>query len=126
MLKDNIKRLRLSRGLNQVQFAERLNVTQGSVSHWETGRAMPDTYQLLRIAKAFDITVDELTEGEDVVPADLSEPQDPPAPPPLAPHEEAEAIMQHLLAELRGLPDSEYDNVVKYIRFLKQNSDEKK
>lgn len=75
MLCKNISRLRKSRGLTQVEFAKRLNVTQGAVSQWENGRTMPDTYQLLRIAKAFDITVDELTDGEDVFPADMSEPK---------------------------------------------------
>lgn len=75
MLCKNISRLRKSRGLTQIEFAKRLNVTQGAVSQWENGRTMPDTYQLLRIAKAFDITVDELTNGVDVFPADMSEPE---------------------------------------------------
>lgn len=117
MLKDNIKRLRLSRGLNQVQFAERLNVTQGSVSHWETGRAMPDTYQLLRIAKAFDITVDELTDGEDVFPADVSEPEVF-----IAPSTEDSQLTQAIMDELRGIPDDMQDNILSYIRFLKSNN----
>lgn len=66
MLANRIKNLRRSIGLNQIEFAKALNVTQSAVSHWETGRSNPDTHQLLRIAKYFGITVDELTKGIEV------------------------------------------------------------
>lgn len=63
MFSNRIKNLRRSIGLNQIDFARALNVTQAAVSHWETGRSYPDTHQLLRIAKFFSISVDELTNG---------------------------------------------------------------
>lgn len=117
MLCKNISRLRKSRGLTQIEFAKRLNVTQGAVSQWENGRTMPDTYQLLRIAKAFDITVDELTNGEDVFPADMSEPEVF-----IAPSTEDSQLTQAIMDELRGVPDDMQDNILSYIRFLKSNT----
>lgn len=36
-----IERLRKTLGLSQRQFAEKLGVTQGSVSHWEESRRVP-------------------------------------------------------------------------------------
>lgn len=46
---ERILRLRSELGLDQVGFAQRLNVNQGTVSRWETGEAAPGphTYKLL-------------------------------------------------------------------------------
>ena len=40
-----------------------LGVTNKAVSKWETGEAMPETSQLVPIARIFGVTVDELLEG---------------------------------------------------------------
>lgn len=60
MFRDNIVRLRKSRGLTQVGFAKALHVTQSAVSHWESGRSIPDAIQMSRIAEYFGVTVDDL------------------------------------------------------------------
>lgn len=60
MLNKNITRLRRSRGLTQVEFAKLIHVTQSAVSHWESGRSVPDTLQLFRIAEFFGVTVEAL------------------------------------------------------------------
>lgn len=62
MLNKNITRLRKSKGLTQVDFAKQLHVTQSAVSHWESGRSIPDTVQLFRIAEFFGVTVEELSQ----------------------------------------------------------------
>lgn len=60
MLSKNIARLRKSRGLTQVELAKALHVTQSAVSHWESGRSIPDTVQLFQIAEFFGTTVDDI------------------------------------------------------------------
>ena len=37
-----IKEIRKEKGLTQEQLAEKLDVSQKSVSRWETGKTMPD------------------------------------------------------------------------------------
>lgn len=112
MVGKNIANLRKQLGLTQTQFATKLNVTQGAVSQWETGRTMPDTFQLLSIAKAFDIPVDDLTAGE-VIPTNVVPVFSPSASP------ETDDIRQRILAELESLPDSAFERAMEYIRFLK-------
>lgn len=63
MLSSNIAKMRKRHGLTQIEFAKKLHVTQSAVSHWESGRSMPDTTQLFNIAQLFGMTVDELSSG---------------------------------------------------------------
>ena len=56
--------LRKSKGYTQSALAEILNVSNRTVSKWETGDGYPDITLLPDIAKALDITVDELLSGE--------------------------------------------------------------
>ena len=72
MLSSNIAKLRKRNGLTQIEFAKKLHVTQSAVSHWESGRTMPDTTQLFNIAQLFGMTVDELSSGShDAVPNEI-------------------------------------------------------
>lgn len=64
MLNSNIAKLRKKHGLTQIEFAKQLHVTQAAVSHWENGRANPDTFQLFKIAQFFNMSVDELSGNE--------------------------------------------------------------
>lgn len=77
MIGDNISYIRKKRGFTQIDFADALGVTQSAVSHWETGRAVPDTRQIFNIAKLLGVSVDALsssqTEGK---PADETEKQE--------------------------------------------------
>lgn len=53
-------------GLNQVDAAKALGVTQGAISMWENGRTKPRSAQIVEIAKLYGVTVDELLrEDED-------------------------------------------------------------
>lgn len=65
MIGKNISALRRKHKLTQNEFAERVHVTQGAVSQWETGRTNPDTYQLIQIADIFGVDVNTLTKGEE-------------------------------------------------------------
>lgn len=72
MLNKNITRLRKSKGLTQVDFAKQLHVTQSAVSHWESGRSIPDTVQLFRIAEFFGVTVEELSQIKEQEPPTIT------------------------------------------------------
>ena len=47
-------------GLSQTEVAKALGVNQASVSYWESGKTQPRSAQLLKIAKLYGVTVDEL------------------------------------------------------------------
>jgi len=61
MLSENIKILRESRNLTQVQFAAKLNVKKQTVSNWENGNVMPSVQQLVNIALIFSGSTNHLT-----------------------------------------------------------------
>ena len=53
-------KLRKGQGYTQSTFAEAVGVSRQSVYKWETGQSYPDVEKLLKIARMFGITVDEL------------------------------------------------------------------
>lgn len=59
-----IKELRKGHGYTQQELAERLNVSDRSVSRWETGTNLPDLSLLVQIADLFEVDVRELIDGE--------------------------------------------------------------
>lgn len=58
-----IAELRKEKHLTQEQLAEKLGVTQKSVSRWETGRNMPDLSILQLLSIELSTTVPELLDG---------------------------------------------------------------
>lgn len=59
-MKNGIKNKRECLGLTQMELAQRIGVTQGAVTQWETGATKPSTDTLMKIAEVFGCTVDEL------------------------------------------------------------------
>lgn len=59
-LNENIKKLRLQNGLNQVEFAKCMNVTKQCVSNWENDNVLPSIEMLVRMADFFQVTTDYL------------------------------------------------------------------
>ena len=57
---NQIKQLRIRRGVTQEALAQRLGVTAQAVSKWERGAATPDIGMLPDISAYFGITIDEL------------------------------------------------------------------
>ncbi len=53
-------KLRKGQGHTQSTFAEAVGVSRQSVYKWETGQSYPDVERLLKIARMFGVTVDEL------------------------------------------------------------------
>ena len=60
MFETRIKSLRTSLGLNQVEFAAKLNVTKQSVSNWENGNILPSVDMLIKICNTFSVSADYL------------------------------------------------------------------
>lgn len=59
-----IKDLRIKNNLTQKEFADKYNVTYQAVSKWENGKNMPDLSLLKDICKDFDVSLDDLINGE--------------------------------------------------------------
>ena len=57
---ENIRDLRTAAGLTQVKFAEAMGVTQSTVSQWESGRVLPDTAKLPKLAEVLGCSVADL------------------------------------------------------------------
>lgn len=56
--------LRKDMGMTQSALAEQLNISNRTVSKWETGEGMPDISLLPALAKALGVSVDELLAGK--------------------------------------------------------------
>ena len=56
---------RKQKGMTQQELADILMITNKAISKWETGVGVPDISILKDLAKALNVTVDELLEGED-------------------------------------------------------------
>ena len=59
-----LKTLRNEKGLTQEQLANKFNVSNRSVSRWETGANLPDISLLVEIADFYDVDVREIIDGE--------------------------------------------------------------
>ena len=59
-LNENIKKLRIARNLNQVEFAKILCVTKQCVSNWENDNVVPSIDMLCKIADFFGVSTDYL------------------------------------------------------------------
>lgn len=61
-----LRDLRKEKGLTQEQLAERFNVSQRTVSRWETGSVTPDLDVLLQLADFYEVDLRALLNGERV------------------------------------------------------------
>ena len=59
-----LRQLRKEKELTQEQLAEKLNVSNRTISRWETGSNMPDLSLLVELADFYDIDIRELLNGE--------------------------------------------------------------
>lgn len=59
-----IAELRKKQGLTQQQLADKLNLSNKTISKWESGVGAPDISNLSVLAEVLEISVDELLRGE--------------------------------------------------------------
>lgn len=72
MFGTRIKALRVSHGLNQVEFGKMLNVTKQSVSNWENGNIQPSIDMIVKISCTFSVSADYLLGLDDIRQLDVS------------------------------------------------------
>ncbi|MCM3611795.1 helix-turn-helix domain-containing protein [Planococcus sp. MERTA32b] len=58
-----IYRLRKEQGLTQKQLAERLNVSDRTISKWERGNGFPDVSLLAGLSAAFGVNIENILDG---------------------------------------------------------------
>ena len=61
-LGNNLFEARKKSGLSQDKVAEKLGVTRQTISKWETNETTPDIYQAKKLAKLYNLSLDELIE----------------------------------------------------------------
>ena len=60
-----ISQKRKEKNLTQAQLAEKLGVSNKTISKWETGKCMPDYSVIEVLCEELDITIAELMDGEE-------------------------------------------------------------
>lgn len=60
MLNENIKSIRISKGLSQEELAMRLHVVRQTISKWERGLSVPDSDMIISLAKVLETSVSVL------------------------------------------------------------------
>ena len=63
---------RKEKNMTQAALAERLGVTNKTISKWETGKCMPDYSVIELLCRELEITVAELLDGEETIPRFLN------------------------------------------------------
>ncbi|WP_265455521.1 helix-turn-helix transcriptional regulator [Enterococcus sp. HY326] len=67
-LNQTLRENRQKHELTQQQLADKLFVSNKTISNWETGKTLPDIESLIRLANLFDLSLDNLLlEGSDIV-----------------------------------------------------------
>lgn len=62
-----IKELREKQNFTQIELANMINVSDKTVSKWETGRGLPDISLIEALSKALKVSVIELMNGEYII-----------------------------------------------------------
>lgn len=57
---NNLKELRIEKGLLQRELAEKLNTSNSTICDWERGRSEPSINDLITLSQIFDCTTDFL------------------------------------------------------------------
>ena len=61
---NTIKQLREKRGMTQKELAEIINMSDKTISKWETSRGLPDITVIADLAKALGVSIAELLTGD--------------------------------------------------------------
>lgn len=64
MLGEKLVKLRKEKNLSQEQLAEKIDVTRQTISNWELNETSPNAEQLIKLAKEFNISIDNLLDND--------------------------------------------------------------
>jgi DNA-binding XRE family transcriptional regulator len=71
---ERLKKCRKALGLSQITICEKLGVTQGNYSQWESGRQLIDPLIAVTLLQKFGVTLDYIYSGkEDTLPKALKD-----------------------------------------------------
>ena len=59
-ISEKLCELRREHGMSQEELAEKLLVSRQAISKWERGEALPDTENLIALARLYEVSLDEL------------------------------------------------------------------
>lgn len=62
---ETIAELRKSKGLTQLELAEKLNISDKAVSKWEKDKSNPSLEDIVTLSKLFDVTTDYIITGQE-------------------------------------------------------------
>lgn len=57
---NNIKKLRKESGMTQEQISVKLCMSRQTLSNYETGKRIPDIYELIVLADLFEVSLDTI------------------------------------------------------------------
>ncbi len=61
---DRLVELRKNSGYSQEELADKIGVSRQAISKWERGESSPDTDNLIELARLYNVTIDDLINGE--------------------------------------------------------------
>lgn len=61
----NLFKARKKVGLSQEEVSEKLEVSRQTISKWETNETVPDIYQAKKLAKIYNLSLDELIDFDE-------------------------------------------------------------
>ena len=64
---EKLQQLRKQKEITQEELAEAIYVSRTAISKWESGRGYPSIDSLKALSKFFEITIDELLSGEELL-----------------------------------------------------------
>ena len=64
---EKLQELRKNKGLTQEELAEALYVSRTAISKWESGRGYPSIDSLKQISSYYDVSIDDLLSGEQIL-----------------------------------------------------------
>ena len=99
---NNIKKYRTALHMEQAELAEKLHISNKTISSWECGRTEPRMGMVEQMCRIFGCTKDELI-GQDQTEQDQTE--------------------QELLFIYRGMNDEGRTDLIKYARYLSTQSE---
>jgi transcriptional regulator with XRE-family HTH domain len=62
----NLKNLRQTKKLSQLEFANKMQTTQQRVSEWECDKVEPSLYNIIKILNVLEIDFEELIDGIEI------------------------------------------------------------
>ena len=110
MFSERLRQTRIESGMSQKQLSEKLFVSQQSVAKWEMDKSTPNPDMLSKLSEIFGVSVDYLLGNTDE---------------PRTLDQQLEGIDFALFGEVHELSDEEKQDILDYIRFKKQQKENK-